>query len=182
MSAEEHGIVPSDSRLIRRFLRGDEHAFRVLHARHSPRLRAVLRRVLGRDNDDLDDIVQDTWLASCRAMPSYRGESAFFTWLATVGIRAAYRRALREDPAGAPNADDLEAPPSPDPLAAVDLERALAKLPARERAVVILHDVEGFNHDEIAVQLDVAAGTSRNTLMRARATLRRLLTAAEAYV
>ena len=172
---------PSDDTLVRRFLRGDESAFRTLHTRPSPHLRAVIRRILGADHADLDDVVQDTWLAGCRGMKTFRGNASFFTWLATVAIRAAYRRSVRREEITGVVPDDLPAA-TRDAASALDIERALSLLPARDRAVVVLHDIEGFAHDEIATQLGIATGTSRNTLVRARATLRRLLISGEAYV
>jgi RNA polymerase sigma-70 factor, ECF subfamily len=171
----------SDELLVRRFLTGSEQAFRILHARHSPHLRALIRRILGRDHSELDDVVQDTWLSACRGMNTFRGNSTLFSWLAAIGIRAAYRRAERRSDTQELKHDD-HAAPAHDPTSALDVERALSRLAARERTVVILHDIEGFTHDEIAVHLGIATGTSRNTLVHARAGLRRQLRAGEAYV
>lgn len=171
----------TDERLVRQFLQGDEGAFRTLHARHSPHLRALIRRILGADHGELDDVVQDVWLSACRGMSTFRGNASLFTWLAAIGVRAAYRRAARRN-----DTDELKhdehAAPAHDPTSAIDIERALSRLPARERAVVILHDIEGFTHDEIAAHLGIATGTSRNTLVQARAGLRRQMRAGEAYV
>lgn len=169
----------SDRDLIHRFVAGDEGAFRALHARHSPRLRMLVRRILGADGDDLDDVMQETWLAGCRGLGKFNGSAQFFTWLATIGIRGAYRRAAGNGHADVALPAEIEAPPIPDTATAIDLENAIAHLGPTERAVVVLHDVEGFTHDEIAHQLDIAAGTSRNTLSRARATLRRYLNAGD---
>jgi RNA polymerase sigma-70 factor, ECF subfamily len=164
-----------DTVLIGRFLDGDEAAFRALYRRHTPRLRMVVLRLLAHREADADDVVQETWLAGCRSLHSYRGEARFGTWLTTIGIRAAARRLeLGDEP---PSDDAIVAIEAAPPLGErIDLERALAMLPDHQRAVIVLHDVEGFTHEEIARQLGVATGTSKGTLSRARAAMRRLLT------
>jgi RNA polymerase sigma-70 factor (ECF subfamily) len=166
---------PTDRDLIGRFIAGDDSAFAALHARHDPRLRALLRRILGSHADELDDVVQDTWLAGCRGLSRFEGQSQFFTWLATIGIRGAYDRAARNGRVVLELPADLAAPPIPDTATTIDLENAIAQLAAMERTVVVLHDIEGYSHDEIGRQLGIATGTSRNVLSRARAMLRTLL-------
>src|ERR1051325_6204094 len=76
-----------DAVLIRRFLTGAESAFRMLDDRHTPRLKMTLRRMLGRRAGEVDDLVQDTWLATCRGIHSYRGEAKFGTWITSIGVR-----------------------------------------------------------------------------------------------
>lgn len=164
-----------DSALIRRFLDGDEGAFRALYQRHTPRLRMVIVRLLGARRDDADDVVQETWMRGCRGIHGFNGEAKFSTWLTTIGVRAVYSRFSRSSLDEGPMMDDLPEPVRNDPGLSVDLERAIAQLPDHQRAVVVLHDVEGFTHQEIARQLGIASGTSKATLSRARCTLRRLL-------
>ncbi|MGH7711657.1 MAG: RNA polymerase sigma factor [Gemmatimonadaceae bacterium] len=165
----------SDSALIHRFLDGDEVAFRALYARHTPRLRMIVWRLLGPRRDETDDVVQDTWLAGCRGIHGFNGNAKFSSWLTTIGIRAAYARCatpLRDET----QLFDIASDASGDgPATAIDLERAIARLPAHQRAIVVLHDVEGFTHEEIAKQLGVAVGTSKGTLSRARSALRQML-------
>jgi RNA polymerase sigma-70 factor (ECF subfamily) len=163
-----------DSGLIRRFLEGDEQSFRLLYRRHSPRLRAIIARLLGTRRSDTDDVLQETWLAACRALHQYRGDARFGTWLTTIGIRTARARLLVR-PMTAVLEEDLPSTGSADAPETIDLERALARLPDHQRLVLVLHDVEGFTHDEIAAQLGVAPGTSKVTLSRARQAMRRLL-------
>lgn len=165
----------SDSDLIRRFLDGDEAAFRALYQRHTPRLRMVITRMLGQRRDDADDVVQDTWLKGCRGMHSFNGDAKFSTWLTTIGVRAVYSRFTPNEDAHMELGDDLTGADAPDPAAGIDLERAIASLPNHQRAVVILHDIEGFTHQEIGRQLGLATGTSKATLSRARAALRHML-------
>ena len=169
MSAH-HADAP-DTALIGRFFDGDELAFRLLYRRHTPRLRVVVARLLGADTD-VDDVIQETWLAACRTLHSYRGESRFGTWLTTIGIRTAGRRLSLAEPHAEALPPELEAPPAESDI---DLDRALALLPDHQRAVIVLHDVEGFTHEEIAKHLGFATGTSKGTLSRARAAMRRLL-------
>jgi DNA-directed RNA polymerase specialized sigma24 family protein len=109
-------------------------------------------------------------------MHGFNGTAQFSSWLTTIGIRAVYARFPFPPNGEAEELDGLPAPPAPAAATVIDLERALAQLPDRQRAVVVLHDVEGFTHDEIAERLAMAPGTSKATLFRARRALRRLLT------
>jgi RNA polymerase sigma-70 factor (ECF subfamily) len=164
-----------DSALIRRFLDGDEGAFRALYHRHTPRLRMVICRLLGARRDDADDLVQETWMRGCRGIHGFNGDAKFATWLTTIGVRAVYSRFSRHSLEEDQLPDELPEPPRGDMALSMDLERVIAMLPDHQRTVVVLHDVEGFTHQEIAKQLGVATGTSKATLSRARCTLRRLL-------
>jgi RNA polymerase sigma factor (sigma-70 family) len=166
---------PADVVLIDRFMNGDERAFRVLYGRHSPRLRMLLLRIVGYREVDADDLLQESWLACCRAIHTFRAESKFSTWLTTIAIRLARHRLTLHDPLHW-DAEEIEAAEHSDPSASIDVERALALLPDRSRAVLVLHDIEGWTHDEIGRQLGIATGTSKATLSRARAFLRRHLT------
>jgi RNA polymerase sigma-70 factor (ECF subfamily) len=161
--------------LIRRFLDGDERAFRALYERHTPRLWMLVQRLLGRDRHELDDVVQEAWIAASRGLHAYRGDAKFGTWLSAIGVRIAFNRLPRVPRDDAELSDDLSSPPE-QPSTVIDLERAIAALPDHQRVVVVLHDVEGFTHEEIAEQLGIAAGTSKGTLSRARQALRRALT------
>jgi RNA polymerase sigma factor (sigma-70 family) len=165
-----------DAALISRFLGGSEDAFRALYQRHTPRLRMLVARLLGAVRQDaVDDVMQETWLAACRGLHRYSGEAKFSTWLTTIGIRTAYARFGGSADVETDLFDDLAAPSHAGPASAIDLERALSRLTDRQRVVVVLHDVEGFTHQEIAVQLGIASGTAKATLSRARSALRRLL-------
>jgi RNA polymerase sigma-70 factor (ECF subfamily) len=164
-----------DAVLVRRFLDGEERAFRLLYDRHTPRLKMTLRRMLGRQMDDVDDLVQDTWLATCRGLHGYRGDAKFGTWLTSIGVRTTLNHLTR---AGSRETEAIGDPPSREDggaAASVDIERALASLSDHQRIVVVLHEIEGFTHDEIAEQLGIAPGTSKATLSRARQVLRALL-------
>jgi RNA polymerase sigma-70 factor, ECF subfamily len=168
--------IPPDAELVSRFLNGDERAFCLLYDRHTPRLKMTVRRLLGGVDTDVDDVVQDVWLAGCRGMHQFRGDAKFSSWLTTIGARMAYatlsRRGLRESDL----TDDVADSRGSSPASTIDLERALAALSDSRRIVVVLHDVEGFTHEEIAAELGMAVGTSKATLSRARRALRIALT------
>jgi RNA polymerase sigma factor (sigma-70 family) len=162
---------PPDVLLIDRFRSGDEQAFRILYRRHSPRLRMLLLRLVGYRDLDADDLLQESWLACCRGIHSFRAESRFSTWLTTIAIRLARNRLTLHDPLRW-DGEELESQQHSDPSAGIDIERALARLPDRSRAVLVLHDIEGWTHEEIGRHLGIATGTSKATLSRARAFLR----------
>jgi RNA polymerase sigma-70 factor, ECF subfamily len=165
-----------DSALISRFLGGDEDAFRALYQRHTPRLRMLVMRLLGAARqDDVDDVMQETWLAGCRGLHGYNGDAQFSSWLTTIGIRAVYARFGRAGEIETELFDELAAPGGPGPVSAIDLERALSRLSDRQRVVVVLHDIEGFTHREIGEMLDIPQGTSKARLFEARARLREAL-------
>jgi RNA polymerase sigma factor (sigma-70 family) len=165
----------TDSALIRLFLDGDERAFRTLHERHTPRLRMLLARILGSRRDEVDDVLQDAWLAGCRGLHGFNGTAQFSSWLTTIGIRAAWARMTPHTNGDADALANVPAPPMPSAATVIDLERALGELNDRQRAVVVLHDVEGFTHDEIGRQLGMTASNSKIVLFRARHALRRML-------
>jgi RNA polymerase sigma-70 factor (ECF subfamily) len=169
--------LPSDVVLVRRIIDGDERAFRVLYERHTPRLKMLVHRLLGRRVLDTDDVLQETWLATCRSLHQYRGDAKLSTWLTAIAVRACYASLgrLRDDDEMM-SYEDTVASPGDTPAGTIDLERALAELPDRQRLVVVLHDVEGFTHEEIGEQLGMAPGTSKATLSRARKALRQMLT------
>ena len=164
-----------DGVLIRRFLDGEERAFRMLYDRHTPRLKMTLRRMLGRRLDDVDDLVQETWLAGCRGLHGYRGDAQFGTWLTSIGVRATLNHLTRVAGRETEPIDDIASAEVVGSGAVIDVERALAALSDRQRIIVVLHEIEGFTHEEIAEQLGMAPGTSKATLFRARQAMRAAL-------
>ncbi|MCY3546068.1 MAG: RNA polymerase sigma factor [Gemmatimonadetes bacterium] len=167
-----------EAQLIRRACEGDGQAVRALYDRYSPRVYAVVRRIAG-DDDLAHDYAQETWIRALRALPSFRGDARFSTWLhriavntALQAVRKAKTRRMREMPlpevvAVAPQVGDV--------LLERKLEQALDKLPEGMRKVLILHDVEGYTHEEIGTALGVTSGTSKSQLFKARAKMRRML-------
>ena len=178
MGALSRGVQPEivnvqpDQALIRRFLAGEELAFRQLYERHTPRLRMTLLRLVAGVDHDADDLVQDTWLSACRGMRSFRGDALFSTWLTSIGVRAALAHLGRRIGTETEFLEEVSTEIEPALTASLDVDRALGRLSDRQRIVVVLHDIEGFTHEEIAGQLGIAVGTSKVTLFRARAVLR----------
>jgi RNA polymerase sigma factor (sigma-70 family) len=175
MKHELPGAHPPDAALIQQVMVGNEAAFRRLYRRHTPRLRMMVLRLVGYRDADADDVLQDTWLACCRALHTFRGDAQFGTWLTTIGVRAARRRiaAVFTDPEPIDEVTMQAAPTDPRAMdASIDAERVLRLLPERDRIVFTLHYLEGLSHEEIAHELGIAAGTSRAILSRALTALR----------
>ena len=156
-------------------LDGDERAFRELYQRHTPRLFQVALRVVGGSEYDAEDVVQETWIRATEKLGTFRWEAAFGTWLTGIGLNVA-RQLLRKRGRWV-DLDDAPEPwrPPPHDGERIDLERAIALLPAGYRAVLVLHDVEGYRHDEIGEMLGVSPGTSKSQLFNARRSLRQAL-------
>jgi RNA polymerase sigma-70 factor (ECF subfamily) len=167
--------LPDDRELARAFLAGDERAFRELYARFTPALYRILYR-LGRGHaDDAADLVQETWLRATRALPGFRWDAALSTWLVSIAINC-LRERQRTARSSEPAAQEPSAVESHDRR--LDLEQAIAALPDGYRDVFVLHDIEGYTHDEIASLLAIEAGTSKSQLSRARRALRAALNGA----
>lgn len=172
------GTPTSDRQLAEALLRaGEERAFRELYRRNTPRLYQLVLRLLGGDVRDAEDAVQETWIRAVESLERFRWESAFSTWITGIAIHVA-KDALRRRSRGREELwDEGYDPPAPEaPIGErIDLERAIALLPDGYRAVLVLHDVEGMPHEMIADELDLAIGTSKSQLHRARRVLRALL-------
>ena len=168
------------SELVQRAQRGDEEAFGALYRAHVGRIHALCLRLTG-DAQAAGELTQDVFVRTWEALPSFRGESAFGSWLFRLAMnvflgkrRATGRRERRvfstDEPALLEQARD-QLPPG----ARLDLEQAIAALPSGARAVFVLHDVEGYQHGEIARMTGIAEGTSKAQLFRARRLLREAL-------
>lgn len=168
---------------VRRAQQGDQSAFRTLYQTHVGRVYAVCLRLTG-NASEAEEHTQDVFVRVWERLGSFRGESAFSTWLHRLTVnevlqarRSAGRRNARVTLAGDPlELEAAPAPPSGNPGAgSSDLAQAIARLPAGARMVFVLHDVEGYQHDEVAALLDIAEGTSKAQLFRARRLLREML-------
>jgi RNA polymerase sigma-70 factor (ECF subfamily) len=164
---------------IRLAVAGDTDAFGRLYRAHVGRVYAVCLRLEG-DAARAEELTQDVFVRAWEALPGFRGESAFGTWLHRLAVnvvlgdrRAAWRRDRRVVAVEEPEA--LERPRELDPGLALDLEDAIASLPPGARAVFVLHDMEGYQHAEIAAMTGIAEGTSKAQLFRARRLLRERL-------
>lgn len=131
---------------------------------------AVARRLLT-EEDDAAEVVQDAWVRAVRGLTTFQWHSALRTWLVSIVVNCCRERWRSRGVMLEAPLDDL---PASDVAIddRLDLERAIARLPPGYRAIVVLHDVHGFTHEEIAAQLGVQAGTSKSQLSRARRALR----------
>jgi RNA polymerase sigma-70 factor (ECF subfamily) len=166
--------------LVVRAQAGDIAAFEDLYRRHVSRVYGLCCRLAG-DGLRAEELAQDVFVRAWQKIGTFRGDSAFSSWLHPLAVNTALseRRALRRRTARVFATDDLEAFDRPGRGSGretgLDLERALATLPPGARAVFVLHDVEGYKHEEIAEMTGVATGTSKAQLHRARRLLREAL-------
>ncbi len=156
---------------------GDPHAFERLYRRHVNRIHTLARRMLG---EELDDVTQEVLIRAWQKLHTFRGESAFGTWLHRLAVNVIlnhrtargrnWKRFLEEPEAG------FDEPARNVSVAlALDFETAITQLPPGARQVFVLHDVEGYRHEEIAGMLGISPGTSKSQLHYARLALRRHL-------
>ena len=170
----------NDSELIRRVLRGEPAAERELYDTHVDRVYRLAYRMAG-DEDLAREFTQETFIRAFQRLKDFRGDAALATWLHTIavsvalnGLRKANRFRKREvDIDHAPMLSIAQ--PEIEPKLAQRLRGAIDSLSERCRTVFIMHDVEGFTHEEIGSVLSVAVGTSKATLFRARLKLREQL-------
>jgi RNA polymerase sigma-70 factor, ECF subfamily len=173
-----NGVV-ADEDAVRRAQRGDVLAFEHVYKAHAPAIHQLCRRMCG-DDRLARELVQDVFVRAWERMPTFRGESAFATWLHRLAVNVV----LGQRRSRARSTDRLVTisesssttrPPDHESDARIDLEAALVRLPERARTVFLLHDVYGYSHDEIAATTGMAAATSRVQLWRAHRALIRLL-------
>lgn len=175
--------MTTDQLTVRRAIDGDERALRQLWMENAPHIDAVVLRLCG-DRDLAADIAQEVWIQIFRALPSYRGDSQFGTWAHRIAVNRtlnALRKVRRiakvetdveEETAAAPDDPAAESERS---FVAQSIDQAVQRLSPGARTVFLLHDVEGYTHEEIAQELGITAGGSKSQLFKARAKLRRLL-------
>jgi len=158
---------------------GDGRAFERLYRAHVARVHSLVRRMVGPDH--ADDIAQDVFVRAWTKLATFRGEAAFGTWLHRLAVNVILARRttlgtergryyddsadILDGVAGRPAAPELS----------MDFEEAIGRLPDGARQVFVLHDIEGYRHEEIADMLGIVAGTSKSQLHHARMALRRQL-------
>jgi len=167
-----------DRALVERFLaRREEAAFRLLYRRHAPALFRFATRLAG-NREDGEDLLQETWIRAAGRLGDFRGSSSLRTWLCGIAVyrwREILRgRARRKSSLHVAWAASSPEAPASDTLG-VDVERAIRELPDGYREVLVLHDLHGYTHEEIARMLEVDSGTSKSQLFRARRALREKL-------
>jgi len=168
--------APADADLVRRAAAGDSRAFEALYRRHAGRVHGAVWRLAGMNEARAQELTQEAFVRAWQKLDSFRFESAFSTWLHRLAVNVALMDLRSRGPETALEDDVLEAVAAADtPFCAgerADLERAVASLPPRARAVLVLHDIEGWKHEEIGRELGMAVGSSKAQLHRARALLR----------
>ena len=166
---------------IRRAQAGDVDAFELLYKEHSGRVFALCLRLQAGDSADATELMQDVFIKAWRRLATFRGESAFSSWLhrLTVNTMLENSRSDRRRIARVLSMDDTSRLAGVGRSSGVDLkmdmEDAIASLPKGARLAFVLHDVEGYQHQEIAEQLSVSVGTVKAQLHRARRLLRERL-------
>lgn len=172
-------MMETDAAIVRRAIEGDERAMRMLWNQHSSHVDAVVRRLAG-DPDLAEDIAQEVWIQIFRALPSWRGDAKFSTWVHRVAVNRTLnalrstRRQLSVETAIEEDSASVEQDGERTMLAAT-IDDAARQLSPGARTVFLLHDVEGYTHEEIATELGITPGGSKSQLFKARAKLRRLL-------
>jgi RNA polymerase sigma-70 factor (ECF subfamily) len=175
-----------DRQLVERVQRGDKHAFDLLVVKYQRRLARLLSQFV-RDSAEVEDIAQETFIKAYRALPSFRGDSAFYTWLYRIGINTAKnflvsqgRKAPatingfdNEDAENFEGADQLREMNTPESelmgkQVAQTVNQALDALPEELRTAIILREIEGLSYEEIADIMECPIGTVRSRIFRAR--------------
>lgn len=193
--AEQSAIADSETALVERARQGDRASFESLMQTHLTRVWKVVWRIV-RHHEDCEDVVQEVFLSAWQALPGYRGEAKFSTWIHTIAVSRALnhldrssekvRRAAdsimtaeESEATGAAWIAEPAATGSPTPLQSLEAEdlmqrlaRCLDRLPGAWRAVLTLRDTEELSYDQIASALSLALGTVRSRLARARLALR----------
>jgi RNA polymerase sigma-70 factor (ECF subfamily) len=166
----------SQRELIERARKGDRAAEREIYDTHVDRVFRLAYRMCGRD-DLAEDFTQETFVKAFGALKEFRGDAALSTWLHSIatrvvlnGLRSVKRHETRAEPLEAADREAASEPPEPD--LKERLTAALDRLDDHYRIVVVMHDLEGYTHDEIGSALGIAEGSSKARLSRARAMLR----------
>jgi RNA polymerase sigma-70 factor (ECF subfamily) len=155
---------------------GDAGAFERLYRRHVPRIYSLAVRMAG--PEDAEELTQEIFIRAWEKLGTFQGKAAFGTWLFRLGVnvilsKRASRNRLRAREQGGADEVLVDLPARPARVdASMDLETAIQTLPPGAREVFLLHDAEGFKHEEIAGMLDITVGTSKSQLHRARMMLR----------
>jgi RNA polymerase sigma-70 factor (ECF subfamily) len=178
-------LIPAQDDTLTRAQNGDHQAFAQLYSLHKRRIYSLCLRMVG-NTAEAEDLTQEAFLQLHRKIATFRGDSAFSTWmhrlainvvlmhlrrkgLALISLDEAMDPAPEEGPGRSFGSPDLNLTGAIDRLA---LERAVTDLPAGYRLIFVLHDIEGYEHNEIASMLDCSIGNSKSQLHKARLKLR----------
>jgi len=179
----------ADLELAGKIRSGDGVAFEELYRQHATRLYNLSYRMAG-SASDAEDLLQDIFLLAYRKLGSFRGESSLGTWLYRLAMNHCLDALRSRQARMGQQTDSLDEEVAPVPAATpalgavsrIDLERAIGKLPEACRAAFLLHDVEGFGHQEVGAILGISEGTSKSQVHKARLRIRAYLTQPRALI
>ena len=179
-SSSESEAAGDDASDVAAAAAGDVRAFERIYRRHIARIHSTAVRMLGAE--EADDATQDVFVRAWQRLGQFRGDAAFGTWLFRLGVNVMLSRRAVVATRNRRHVDDAELPDTlasstPTPDLGVDFEAAMQRLPPGMRQIFVLHDIEGYKHDEIAAMLGIAQGTSKSQLHRVRLVLRKYLDA-----
>ena len=197
ISATETNLIPasnetkrpeSERSLVQRAQKGDEQAFAALFQSHKKRVYSVCL-LMTKDIAEAEDLTQEAFLQVFRSVSSFRGDSAFSTWLYRVAVNTVLMKLRRRKSPPIVSLDEPVSPESPslrrdvgrvDPrlngtIDRITLRRAMQELPEGCREIFVLHEVQGYQHHEIAEMLDCSVGNSKSQLHKAKMKMRDLL-------
>ena len=186
---------PTDKQLVERVKRGDKRAFDLLILKYQHKIISLVGRYL-RDQDEVQDVTQESFIKAYRALPNFRGDSAFYTWLYRIAINTAQNQLVsrsRRPPDTDIDADDgefqdnyavLRDNESPEDVLAMGqmesvIYRAIGDLPEELKVAVTLREFEGLSYDEIAEVMECPVGTVRSRIFRAREAIEKKIAAIE---
>ena len=186
---------PTDKQLVERVKRGDKRAFDLLILKYQHKIISLVGRYL-RDQDEVQDVTQESFIKAYRALPNFRGDSAFYTWLYRIAINTAKNQLVsrsRRPPDTEIDADDgefqdnyavLRDNESPEDVLAMGqmesvIYRAIGDLPEELKVAVTLREFEGLSYDEIAEVMECPVGTVRSRIFRAREAIEKKIAAIE---
>lgn len=174
-----------DAKLVARVQQGDKQAFDLLVLKYQRKIQRLLSRML-RDQSDIDDVMQEAFIKAYRALPQFRGDSAFYTWLYRIAINTARNwiasQGRRPSTPGLNQSEDGETFDEIDNLTdnntpesvlasqeiASTVNAAIEQLPAELRTAIVLREIDGLSYEEIAQTMDCPIGTVRSRIFRAR--------------
>jgi len=179
-SSSEGEAAGDDASDVAAAMAGDVRAFERVYRRHVARIHSTAVRMLGAE--EADDATQDVFVRAWQRLGQFRGDSAFGTWLFRLAVNVMLSRREVVATRHKRHVDDAELVESlssveSSPELSLDFQAAIARLPPGMRQIFVLHDIEGYKHDEIAAMLGIAQGTSKSQLHRVRMILRRYLSA-----
>jgi RNA polymerase sigma-70 factor (ECF subfamily) len=174
----------NDQELVRRVQAGDQSAFNVLVLKYQHRVLKLVSRFVN-DATEAEDVAQEAFLKAYRALPSFRGDSAFYTWLYRIAINTAKNALVAhkrrpvdfdldlQDPEQFERQARLKEADTPEAVLLTDeirdvVEKAMAQLPEDLRTAIVLRELEGLSYEEIAEAMDCPVGTVRSRIFRAR--------------